>query len=81
MSRRMKGRHAKVKADPKALPAKPVALDDSNSFRDPAQPDCRKPLRLNGRTVVEAESVIALKREAARKKAEAEAAERLAEEA
>lgn len=78
MSRRMKGRHAKVKADPKARPEKPVVLDDSNSFRDPAQPDCRKPKVLNARTVVKAQIVVQLEAEAARKKAEADAAARLA---
>lgn len=54
MSRRFKGRHGKVQADPKARPAKPVILDDSNSFRDPTQPDCRKPKVLNVRAFVRA---------------------------
>lgn len=41
MSRRFKGRHAKVQADPAALPGPPRVLDDSNSDRDPLQPDRR----------------------------------------
>lgn len=56
MSRRFKGRHGKVIAQPKARPEKPVALDDSNSFVDPMQPDCRKPKVLNSRAYVRAES-------------------------
>lgn len=35
MSRRFKGRHAKVQADPAAKPSPPVVLDDSNSIVDP----------------------------------------------
>lgn len=54
MSRRFRGRHARVKADPNAKPAAPVVLNESNSFRDPAQPDCRKPKVLNARRYVAA---------------------------
>lgn len=49
MSRRFKGRHARVQADPHALPAPPVVLDDSNSYVDVTQPDTRRPLTLVGR--------------------------------
>jgi hypothetical protein len=41
MSRRFKGRHAKVQADPKAKPAPAVELTDENSERDPFFPDIR----------------------------------------
>jgi hypothetical protein len=56
MSRRFKGRHFKVKADPKARPAAPVVLDDSNSFKPFAQPDMRHPKQLQGRAYVVAGS-------------------------
>lgn len=44
MSRRFRNRHAKVIADPGAMPSPPVVLDDSNSEVDPTQPDRRRPL-------------------------------------
>ncbi|MGH7168698.1 MAG: hypothetical protein ACRELG_00275 [Gemmataceae bacterium] len=64
MSRRFKGRHGKVQANPKARPAPPVTLDDSNSFVDPTQPDCRKPKVLNSRAFVRAESTPPAKKQA-----------------
>jgi hypothetical protein len=56
MSRRFKGRHAKVQADPKAKPTPPVVLDDSNSYVDPTQSDRRIPNELNTRHYAKAES-------------------------
>ena len=54
MSRRFKSRHGKVTARPNARPAASAELDDSNSFADPTQPDCRKPKVLNARCFVTA---------------------------
>jgi hypothetical protein len=59
MSRRFRNRHAKVVADPAALPVPPVALNDSNSYVDVLQPDRRIPLTLNSRAFVVAESSLA----------------------
>lgn len=81
MSRRFKGRHAKVQANPKARPVKAPAFDDSNSFADPQQPDCRKPKQLNGRSFVTAGVVAELEADAAAKKAAAEKAAKRAQEA
>lgn len=55
MSRRFKSRHGKVKADPKAEPARPVELGHENSYANPLQPDCRLPIP-RGRVFVRAES-------------------------
>lgn len=56
MSRRFKGRHFKVKADPDAKPVTPVKLDDSNSHRPFGQPDMRHPNELKGRAYMVAGS-------------------------
>jgi hypothetical protein len=75
MSRRFKGRHARVEAAPDAKPEPPLVLDDSNSFVDPMEPDVRKPLVLNGRRYAVAESIEAAERarKAKKKAATAEA--------
>jgi hypothetical protein len=39
----------RIQADPGALPAEPVVLDDSNSFVDVLEGSVRKPLVLNTR--------------------------------
>ena len=54
MSRRMKGRHHKVQAQPDAQPAEGLVLDDSNSDVDPFFPDLRVPHQLNTRVYVKA---------------------------
>lgn len=54
MSRRFSNRHAKVVADPAALPVAAVVLDDSNSYVDVTQPDRRVQLTLNSRAFVQA---------------------------
>ena len=46
-----------VQADPHAEPAPPVVLDESNSYADPMQPDCRKPLELRRRHYARAEQL------------------------
>jgi hypothetical protein len=48
VSRRFKGRHARVQADPYEKAAPAVVLDDSNSFVDVLE-GVRKPLVLNRR--------------------------------
>ena len=63
MSRRFKGRRARAIADPHAEPAPPAALDDSNSYADPWQPDRRVPRTLNARRYVTAESHLGLELE------------------
>lgn len=68
MSRRFKSRHGKVRAQPHARPRTAAPLDDSNSFEDPGQPDCRKPKVLNARAFVRAEAAEAAEREAQRRK-------------
>lgn len=81
MSRRFKGRHAKVVADPAAEPVEPAPLDDSNSFVDPLQPDRRIPDDLNTRDYREAESTIAAREEKRAAAASAAAALKAAQEA
>jgi hypothetical protein len=56
MSRRFKGRHGKVKAQPNAKPEPPVELTDENSHVDQFYPDIRYPNQLNARAFVRATS-------------------------
>jgi hypothetical protein len=56
MSRRFKGRHGKVEAQPDAKPAAPVELTDENSTRDTYYPDLRYANQLNTRAWVRATS-------------------------
>lgn len=54
MSRRFKGRHWKVQANPNAKPVPPIVLDDSNGVRQPMGYHLAK--RLNSRAFVVAGS-------------------------
>jgi hypothetical protein len=71
MSRRFKSRHHKVIAQPDAspvpwaTPSSPIALDDSNSYVNPTQSDCRIPLDLDAREYRTAESTLAAEKSAA----------------
>jgi hypothetical protein len=69
MSRRFKNRHHKVIAQPDALPEPPVVLDDSNSYVNPTQSDCRIPFEPNGRDYRVAESTLAAEEGAAAQRA------------
>jgi len=77
MSRRFKGRHGKVRANPTARPAEPVELTDENSYVDVTQPDRRIPKELNGRAFAKASSAVDQERLDARKKAQAKASANL----
>jgi hypothetical protein len=74
MSRRFKNRHHKIEAQPDALPAPAIVLDDSNSYVNPTQSDCRIPLEPNGRDYRVAETTIAAEKSAAADAAAAAAA-------
>jgi hypothetical protein len=72
MSRRFKGRHHKVIARPDAEPTPPVVLDDSNSYVNPTQSDCRIPFEMVTRDYRVAESTLAAEKSAADAAAAAE---------
>ena len=74
MSRRFKNRHHKVIAKPDAEPTPPVVLDDSNSYVNPTQSDCRIPFEMDAREYRVAESTIAAEKAADEAAAAAESA-------
>jgi hypothetical protein len=65
MSRRFKNRHHKVIAQPDAEPTPPRVLDDSNSYVNPTQSDCRIPFEMDAREYRVAESTLAAEKSAA----------------